>query len=109
MQPFQPASTLPTDIIDEAGDRLEFVEARERGNVLRQLHAELEIIDRDHEFAHQLELAAAIAPGAVGAAKNRRRLIAQIRADAVLVSACASDPGDFDRRAQTRGCLGNGG
>ena len=103
MQSLQPTSALPPYIVDQARDDFELIEARKRGDILGELHGDLEIIDRDDDLAHALQLMVSIAPGKEHCARYGRCLVPEIQADAVLVFARATNPRGLDRRAQTCG------
>lgn len=78
MQSLQPASTLPTYIIEQPRNDFELIKACERRDILRKLYGYLEIIDCDNNFADALQLLLAIVPGTKHGARNGCRLVAKV-------------------------------
>ena len=67
MQCLKPSPYLSAEITYDARDRLELREAPERIDVLAELKADLQIIERRREFMHPCQLTAALAPCAMDA------------------------------------------
>lgn len=82
---FVPSAGLFAKIGYETGEHFELRKAREGFDSASELQKQLQVIDRPNKFGNPFDLPRSISPRSMCATANIHRLIAQLRAERVLV------------------------